>query len=221
MVRIRKVYDRGFTTIDNTVINDKTLSWKAKGLFVYLWSQSDEWNFYEREVVKHATGGLTSLRTGIHELEKHGYLLRKRERKGGKVQGSIWLLKDSPNSDFLNQDKSESEKPNSENPNKVNRTLTNTNLNNNKYKQILTQSLSQEEKNRNLKMEAVENFFSNWNINLNEREKKKLKAIIDNFTIPELKAQAEKAAIFATDYPFGYMMTLLNNALEEKTHGNE
>lgn len=220
MVRIRKIYDKGFTTVDNTVLEDINLSWKAKGLFVYLWSQSDEWNFYEREVMKHSTDGLAGLRSGIHELENRGYLLRKRERKGGKVKGSVWLLKDSPNSDFLNQENLNLEKPNHEN-----RTLTNTNLNNNKYKQILTQSLSQslpkEENNRNIKLEAVDNYFSNWDIKLNEREKKKLKAIIDNFTIPELKAQAEKAAIFATDYPFGYMMTLLNNALEEKTHGNE
>ena len=77
-MRIKKQYQKGFTTVDNVVLNDTNLSWKAKGLFVYLWSQSDEWDFYESEVVKHSTDKIASLKSGLKELEQQGYLKRQK-----------------------------------------------------------------------------------------------------------------------------------------------
>ena len=53
MVRIKKVYDKHYTVINNSILNDTSLKWEDKGLFTYLWSQSDEWDFYAKEVAKH------------------------------------------------------------------------------------------------------------------------------------------------------------------------
>ena len=125
-MKIKKVYQKRFTTVDNTVLNDTSLSWKAKGLFVYLWSQADEWEFYETEVVKHSTDGIRSMRTGLHELEEKGYLSRKRERVGNRLRGSIWLLSETPQklqNVTLQNDSLQ-------NVNLQNSTLTNTNNNN-------------------------------------------------------------------------------------------
>ena len=120
-MRIKKQYQKGFTTVDNVVLNDTNLSWKAKGLFVYLWSQSDEWNFYETEVSKHSTDGIVSLKNGLKELEDQGYLKRQRVRdEQGKFKENEWILSESP---ML-------EKPMLENLMLDNRTLTNTNNNN-------------------------------------------------------------------------------------------
>ena len=120
-MKIKKVYQKRFTTVDNTILNDTELSWKAKGLFVYLWSQTDEWEFYETEVVKHSTDGLSSLRSGLKELEQQGYLKRQRVRdKQGKFKENEWLLSENP---ML-------EKPILENRILDNHTLTNTNNNN-------------------------------------------------------------------------------------------
>lgn len=120
-MRIKKQYQKGFTTVDNLVLNDTNLSWKAKGLFVYLWSQSDEWNFYETEVAKHSTDGIVSLKNGLKELEDQGYLKRQRVRdEQGKFKENEWILSESP---ML-------EKPMLENLMLDNRTLTNTNNNN-------------------------------------------------------------------------------------------
>lgn len=120
-MRIKKQYQKGFTTVDNVVLNDTSLSWKAKGLFVYLWSQSDEWNFYETEVAKHSTDGIVSLKNGLKELEDQGYLKRQRVRdEQGKFKENEWILSESP---ML-------EKPMLENLMLDNRTLTNTNNNN-------------------------------------------------------------------------------------------
>ncbi len=133
-MKIKKVYQKRFTTVDNTVLNDTELSWKAKGLFVYLWSQADEWEFYETEVVKHSTDGIRSMRAGLHELEEKGYLSRKRERVGNRLKGSIWLLSETPQklqNVTLQNDSLQ-------NVNLQNSTLTNTNNNNTNYNNNLT-----------------------------------------------------------------------------------
>lgn len=120
-MRIKKQYQKGFTTVDNVVLNDTNLSWKAKGLFVYLWSQSDEWDFYESEVVKHSTDKIASLKSGLKELEQQRYLKRQRKRDDkGHLKENEWILSDNP---ML-------ENPMLDNPMLGNHTLTNTNNNN-------------------------------------------------------------------------------------------
>lgn len=96
MTRIIKEYTNKFTVISNNEVQDKRLSWKARGIFSYLWSMPDNWDFYETEVTKHAPDGRNSLRTGLKELEKYGYLRRKRVRVNGHLGGTAWFLTDSP-----------------------------------------------------------------------------------------------------------------------------
>ncbi|GBG95212.1 hypothetical protein LFYK43_16710 [Ligilactobacillus salitolerans] len=130
MTKIIKQRQKGFTTIDNKVIRDDKLSWKARGIFAYLWSQADDWNFYETEIAKHSADGRDSLRSGLKELETVGYLKRKRVRNGkGQVTDSEWILTDKP---MLNE-------PMLKNPTQVNTTLRNTNLKNNQLEEILTE----------------------------------------------------------------------------------
>ena len=115
-MKVEKIRRKGFTVISNDVLNNTALSWKAKGIFAYLWSQSDSWNFYEVEVLKHSTDGKASLKAGLKELESAGYLKRYRVRDGkGFLRESKWILSEEPMSDYPTLD---------------NRTLTNTNYNN-------------------------------------------------------------------------------------------
>ena len=121
-MKIKKVYQKRFTTVDNVVLNNVNLSWKAKGLFVYLWSQADEWDFYETEVVKHSTDGLSSLKSGLKELEEQGYLKRERQRDDkGHFKENNWILSENPILENRMLD----------DPILENSTLTNTNNNNN------------------------------------------------------------------------------------------
>lgn len=97
MVRIRKDRSDIVTIVDQRLVRDSSLSWKARGIFLYLWSQSKEWDFNELEVMRHATDGRDSLRTGLKELEEHGYLERERNRNGkGQVSSSKWVLHEKP-----------------------------------------------------------------------------------------------------------------------------
>lgn len=126
VMRVEKMKRNGFTIINNGVLNNTQLSWKAKGLFAYLWSQSDSWDFYEVEVLKHSTDGRASLRAGLKELEEHGYLKRYRNRDDkGILRESKWILSEQPMFDFPKLDK-----PTLDYPTLDNRTLTSTNQNN-------------------------------------------------------------------------------------------
>lgn len=103
MPKIKKVYKQKYTVIDNTVIEDTKLTWKAKGLFTYLWSRPDNWNFYVSEVAKHSKGSRDQVLTGLEELETAGYLLRsrKRDKNGRLTSENEWLLSQEPNTAWI------------------------------------------------------------------------------------------------------------------------
>ena len=72
----------GFTQIKNEVAIDKSLSWKARGLYLYLSSKPDDWDFSIHRIVNDSSGGKREIMTGLQELEKAGYLTRKRLANG-------------------------------------------------------------------------------------------------------------------------------------------
>ncbi len=67
-----------FARVDKHLINDASISWKAKGILSYAFSKPDTWKFYQKEIEGHAADGADSLRSGLEELEKAGYLHRRK-----------------------------------------------------------------------------------------------------------------------------------------------
>lgn len=121
MPRIIKKGRGNYTNTDNTLVRDDTLHWGPRGLFNYMWSQADGWQFYVKELVKHSPGGETELRNYLNELEEHGYLKRTpRHDNEGKFGGMDWILSDvgGLNRHVGNPDDGET----SQNPGKVRRT---------------------------------------------------------------------------------------------------
>lgn len=98
MVRLRKNNKVNFTIVPNRIIADERLTWKARGIFNYLYSMNDDWQFYETELAKHSMkDGRDSFRSGIAELEKYGYLKRNRVRnEKGQLTSSEWVISDEP-----------------------------------------------------------------------------------------------------------------------------
>lgn len=97
MARLIKKTNKNYTNVSNVLTRDKRLSWKARGIFLYMWSQADNWQFYVKEIATHATDGERSLTSGLKELEKYGYLVRKhRIAKHGGFDGMDWILTDDP-----------------------------------------------------------------------------------------------------------------------------
>ncbi len=156
MTKVIKSNNR-YSSISNQVAQDVRLSWKARGIFLYLWSQADNWTFYASEVEKHAPDGATSLRTGLNELEKYGYLKRDRNRDDkGQLQEPIWILDAEPNTKKPTEENPIFENQRLENQTLGNQTLINTNSNKNKLK-INTNSnnTSVEEKEEGVKTNSL------------------------------------------------------------------
>ena len=98
MAIIRKKQKERFSIVDNKVIEDKRLSFKARGLLIYMLSKPDDWKFYTDELAKRSSkDGLSSIRTALKEIESAGYLVRKRERSNkGTFISQDWILTDIP-----------------------------------------------------------------------------------------------------------------------------
>ncbi|MCE4976610.1 DnaD domain protein [Staphylococcus hominis] len=87
-----------FVTVHKSFIHDDNLSWKAKGILLYLLSRPDDWRIYETELNKHSSDGRDSLRTGIKELERTGYIHRTRRRnEKGQLREYEYQVFEQPN----------------------------------------------------------------------------------------------------------------------------
>lgn len=71
-----------FTQIANSVLNNNNLSFKAKGLFAYLYSKPESYDFSNKRILKDSTDGRDSVLAGLRELEDCGYLVRVKQNSG-------------------------------------------------------------------------------------------------------------------------------------------
>lgn len=77
-----------FTQIPNDLINDRNLSQGAKGVYCYLASKPDGWNFVISEIRSHFT---KPIKPAIQELEAAKWLVRQTEPIKGKGKGFSWV----------------------------------------------------------------------------------------------------------------------------------
>ncbi|UXR86198.1 conserved phage C-terminal domain-containing protein [Staphylococcus felis] len=132
-----------FVTVHKDFIHDSNISWKAKGILLYLLSRPDDWQIYETELEQHSTDGLSGLKSGIKELEEIGYIQRNRKRdKSGRLNGYEYLVYEQPHhirfsnvgktvNGKTNNGKTVNGKSHTTNNNSTNNDLTNNNSTNN------------------------------------------------------------------------------------------
>lgn len=73
--------DQGFLIISNEVLRDDRLSYRALGILVNILSRPDNWKADYRALAKgEGREGETAVRTALKELERAGYLIRRRRR---------------------------------------------------------------------------------------------------------------------------------------------
>lgn len=83
-----------YAQIANDVLNDKYLSLKAKGLYAYLYSKPDDWDFSGERMGLDSTDGKRAVYEGLKELERVGYLDRQRQ-PSGRMDYTIYASKQS------------------------------------------------------------------------------------------------------------------------------
>jgi hypothetical protein len=86
-----------FTQIANGLFRDHRVSFKAKGIFGYISTHQDGWQVTVAALVRSGPDGRDAVRTGLMELETHGYLIRERLRRTNGTLGEIvYSITDHP-----------------------------------------------------------------------------------------------------------------------------
>ncbi|MGW7208457.1 helix-turn-helix domain-containing protein [Streptomyces sp. NPDC054837] len=78
-----------FTQIANALFRDARLSFKAKGLYGLLSTHRDGWRMTVTALARRSREGESAVKSGLKELEKHGFLARERERSPGGTLGPV------------------------------------------------------------------------------------------------------------------------------------
>ena len=96
----------------NFHLRDKSLSLKAVGLLSKMLSFNDGWKFSTKGLSAICKEGPDAILSALRELEKHGYLVRHRQRDGkGRMSNTIFEIYEEPQ-----ESTPEREKPHTENP---------------------------------------------------------------------------------------------------------
>lgn len=97
MIRRAPRPDHGFLLIRNDVVRDRRLSYRARGLLSAMLSYPDDWQFNREWLAEQsAVEGVTAVRTALKELERYGYLRRRRVNLGRGKFGWDHVLYDTP-----------------------------------------------------------------------------------------------------------------------------
>lgn len=85
-----------FSIISNQIIRDRRLSWKARGLLIFLLSQPDHWRTTTAHLASVSPEGIHAVRSGMKELETLGYLKRIREQRPNGTWATHTIVYDQP-----------------------------------------------------------------------------------------------------------------------------
>ena len=75
---------KNFTIVQNEIVRNPMLSFKARGLLIYLLSMPAEWSSSSVNLARTSPDGRESIRTGMRELHDAGYMVTtKRQTETG------------------------------------------------------------------------------------------------------------------------------------------
>lgn len=95
MVKVLMPRPKGFTQINNLLIDDTTLSIDSKGLFLTMWRLPNDWRFTIKGLAKRCGCGKDRVKRMLDDLIQHGYLERLEVRQNGRFDGYDYKLIDA------------------------------------------------------------------------------------------------------------------------------
>ena len=120
-----------FTTVHNKLIIDTSISYKAKGILIYMLSRPDGWKYNAKDIANNSKESLDSIYSGLKELIATGYISRKRHSDGSL---SYYVFEDKEQNGIIDcYETNVRENPNRENPNRENPNRENPNRDNPDY----------------------------------------------------------------------------------------
>ena len=93
---IRAKRRQNFTVINNAVLADTRLSFRAKGVLVFVLAKPDDWAISERSLAQEGPDGRSAVASALTELEAAGYLQRRRVRNADGTLGWDNTVFDEP-----------------------------------------------------------------------------------------------------------------------------
>lgn len=95
LIRPLLPFERQFTQLPNEWLRDKRLSYKARGLLALLMTHDTGWKVTIKQLAAEAErDGEHAIGEAVKELEQHGYLIRRRARRGGQFTADDWEIAD-------------------------------------------------------------------------------------------------------------------------------
>ncbi|MFN7096157.1 MAG: hypothetical protein ACK4PR_01150, partial [Gammaproteobacteria bacterium] len=86
IIRIRKK-ENPFLIIEKNCIQDMRLSWKARGLLIYLLSMPDNWELRISDLINRSPDGRDAVYSILKELRRVGYIQHERARNADGTLG--------------------------------------------------------------------------------------------------------------------------------------
>lgn len=161
--RVEKTKD--FTIMSNHHLKNKSLTLKSKGLLSLMLSLPEEWDYTLKGLACICKEGIDAIRVAVSELEKAGYIERRRKRnEKGQLADIEYIIHEFPicmNATTLKSDKPMLEKPTLEKPILDNPTL----------EKPTSDNPTQLNTNKSNKKELKTDFIKNPSINQNVVEK--------------------------------------------------
>jgi hypothetical protein len=204
MAKLKVVSKYGITP--NSLLNSKTITLKAKGLFAFIQSKPDNWDFSVERISMQLLEGVDSIRKAVIELEESGYLVRHKYQNEKGFWEIEYILYETPSTDNPTLDNPRLDCPSLEN------------TQNNSKKEISNKDNS----NICLSNKEVEEIFNSLKNNfdekyMNDSAKKTLNTLLkNNYT----KEQIISATLWAKKDNFWGAQFLslnkLNNVNKEK-----
>lgn len=121
---------KNYTVMSNYHLQDRNLSYKAKGLLSFMLSLPEDWDYSMKGLVSVSKENIKAIRSILNELKEHGYLeiQQTRGEKGyykyeyiiREIPLEVEKSKNNPDTQKGNTDKGDSEKENQINTKKQN-----------------------------------------------------------------------------------------------------
>ncbi len=112
--RIRKTSN--YVSISRFTLEDKRLSWEARGLHAFLLAKPDDWKTCIAHLIKCSPAGRDKTRRIINELITHNYIIKSEYRsQQGQFTSPQYIVYETPHDGFLDN----ALKPQTENPSTV------------------------------------------------------------------------------------------------------
>ncbi len=100
--RIRKTSN--YVSISRFTLEDKRLSWEARGLHAFLLAKPDDWKTCIAHLIKCSPAGRDKTRRIINELIKHSYIVKSEKRSQyGQFTSPQYIVYESPIDGSLDQ----------------------------------------------------------------------------------------------------------------------